>query len=153
MLSQRALSVIAILAAAPLDALAGQGGNTGSRVSGVERPVLRTAVPSARSSGSVHLDGVLDEPVWAEADSIASLTQIEPIAGSVPRGRTVVRVAADRGALVFGIRADNPPGVDLVAFSRSRDAGLDGEDHIKLVLDTYLDGRSGYVFAVNPNGA
>ena len=54
---------------------------------------------------------------------------------------------------MFGVRADNPPGVGLVAFSRSRDAALDSEDHIKLVLDTYLDGRSGYVFAVNPNGA
>ena len=54
---------------------------------------------------------------------------------------------------MFGVRAENPPGVASVAFARQRDAVLDSEDHIKIVLDTYLDGRSGYVFAVNPNGA
>lgn len=100
-----------------------------------------------------RLDGLLDEPAWSAADSIASLTEIEPREGRTPAGRTIVRVLVDERALVFGIRAENPPGVGLVAFARNRDAGLDSEDHIKIVLDTYLDGRSGYVFAVNPNGA
>ena len=58
-----------------------------------------------------------------------------------------------RDAIVFGVRAEYPPGVSIVSFARNRDATLDSEDHIKIVIDTYRDGRSGYVFAVNANGA
>jgi hypothetical protein len=101
----------------------------------------------------VRLDGELRESVWQMVDSIATLTQVEPDQGAAPSARTVVRVITTSDAIVFGIRAENPPGVGSVAFARQRDATLDSEDHIKLVLDTYLDGRSGYVFAVNPNGA
>src|SRR4030095_64903 len=114
---------------------------------------------SARASirtgagGVIRLDGELREAAWQTVDSIAPLTQVEPTQGAAPSARTVVRVLTTGDAIVFGIRAENPPGVGLVAFARQRDAVLDSEDHIKLVLDTYLDGRSGYVFAVNPNGA
>ena len=34
-----------------------------------------------------------------------------------------------------------------------RVAGLGNEDHVMIVLDTCRDGRSGCVFAVDPNGA
>ena len=153
MFSRRARLAVAILLFAPFVAAAGQDRNGAVRRIQAERPALRTNVPASHGGGALRLDGVLDEPAWSTADSIPSLTEIEPVAGGTPRGRTVVRVVADRGALVFGIRAENPPGVGLVAFARSRDAALDSEDHIKIVLDTYLDGRSGYVFAVNPNGA
>jgi hypothetical protein len=105
------------------------------------------------SGGNIRLDGDLREPAWQTVDSIATLTQVEPTEGAAPTARTVVRVMTTGDAIVFGIRAENPPGVGLVAFARQRDAVLDSEDHVKLVLDTYLDGRSGYVFAVNPYGA
>ena len=113
-----------------------------------ERASVRAGVAQA-----IHLDGELREPVWQTVDSIAPLTQVEPTQGAAPSARTVIRVVTTGDAIVFGIQADNPPGVGLVAFARQRDAVLDNEDHIKLVLDTYLDGRSGYVFAVNPYGA
>jgi hypothetical protein len=35
----------------------------------------------------------------------------------------------------------------------ARDPELDEEDHVVLVFDTFQDGRSGYVFAINPLGA
>lgn len=149
MASRRTYPAVVILAVTPLALASGQGRNGAAAA---DRPALRTAVAAAHAAG-VRLDGVLDEPIWSSADSIPSLTQIEPVAGTAPAGRTVVRVVADQSSLVFGIRAENPPGVGLVAFARARDASLDSEDHIKIVLDTYLDGRSGYVFAVNPNGA
>lgn len=117
------------------------------------RASVRVGGVGADRAASVRLDGVLDEPAWRAADSIPALTEIEPREGNTPAGRTVVRVLADGTSLVFGIHAENPPGVGTVAFARNRDASLESEDHIKLVLDTYLDGRSGYVFAVNPNGA
>lgn len=101
----------------------------------------------------VRIDGVLNEPVWRTADSITSLTQVEPHQGTAASARTVVRVLATADAIVFGVRADYTPGVRIVSFARNRDASLGNEDHIKIVIDTYRDGRSGYVFAVNANGA
>ena len=115
----------------------------------LERPVLRIG-PLA---GEFRLDGRLDEPAWSTADSIPSLTQIEPSEGALPSARTVVRVLASDAELIVGIRADYPEGVGLVSFARHRDASLSNEDHVRIVLDTYRDGRSGYVFSINPNGA
>ncbi|MEJ2678384.1 MAG: DUF5916 domain-containing protein, partial [Gemmatimonadota bacterium] len=113
------------------------------------RPTLRaSALPP-----DLRLDGRLAEPAWAAADSIAGLTQVEPEEGGRPTSRTVVRVLASADALVVGIVAYDPAPDRIVSHARSRDADLDHEDHVKLVLDTFLDGRSGYVFAVNPSGA
>lgn len=103
--------------------------------------------------GVLHLDGRLDEPAWLQADSIDGLSQIEPVEGGAPSAKTVIRVLAAPDAIIFGIRADDADPARLVSFARERDAVLTNEDHIKLVLDTYLDGRSGYVFAINPTGA
>ena len=107
----------------------------------------RLAIRIGNSSQGIRLDGELRESAWETADSIATLTQVEPRQGSAPSARTVIRVVATGDAIVFGVRAENPPGVASVAFARQRDAVLDSEDYIKIVLDTYLDGRSGYVFA------
>jgi hypothetical protein len=113
------------------------------------RPALRVG----HATGSVRLDGRLDEPAWAAADSIADLTQVEPVERATPVGRTVVRVLGDGAGIVIGVRADDPEPSRITAFARARDADLSSEDHLKIILDTYLDGRSGYVFAVNPNAA
>jgi hypothetical protein len=112
------------------------------------RPTVRLT-----KAGGIRVDGQLTEPAWNTADSIDGLTQVEPNEGAAPSMRTVVRVIATADAIVIGIRADDPQPSRIVSFARQRDATLDSEDHIKIVLDTYLDGRSGYVFAVNPNGS
>src|SRR5947207_1108632 len=115
--------------------------------------LARPSVRLAPAAGKIHLDGQLTEPVWMTADSIGSLTQVEPNEGAPPTMRTIVRVIATADAIIIGVRADDPEPSRIVSFARQRDAVLDTEDHIKIVLDTYLDGRSGYVFAVNPNGS
>lgn len=105
------------------------------------------------SNTSIHLDGRLTEAAWTNVDSIVDFGQVEPNEGGTPSARTVVRMIATAQTLVFGIRCDYAPGVAIVSFARERDASLGSEDHVRLVLDTFRDGRSGYVFAVNANGA
>ncbi|HWP38773.1 MAG TPA: DUF5916 domain-containing protein [Gemmatimonadales bacterium] len=104
-------------------------------------------------NGDLHLDGSLDEPAWASADSVANLVAIEPREGEPPVGRTTVRVLAAAGGLVIGIECFDPDPAGIVAYSKARDADLNSEDHVRLLFDTFLDGRSGYIFAVNANGA
>ena len=106
--------------------------------------------PTVRAGALIEriaVDGRLIEPEWAAAVSIDALTQTDPHEGAPPSARTTVRVLAGPKALVIGIECDQPPGSRIVSFSVRRDASLTQEDHIKIVLGPFLDGRSGYVFA------
>jgi hypothetical protein len=139
------------LALAPLSpAMAAEaGGGTAAAAEGA-RPTLRAGT----LGGDLVFDGRLDDPAWAAAaDSIAGLTTIEPREGGVPVGRTVVKVLANPREIVIGLRCDDPNAAGLVSHSKARDSQLDEEDHVTLVFDTFLDGRSGYVFTINPSGA
>lgn len=117
------------------------------------RTVPEPHLTAGRLTTALKLDGRLDEPEWATADSIATLTQVTPVEGAAPTSRTVVRVLAGPGELVIGIVAYGAPGVPITSFTKVRDADPDDEDYLGIVLDTFRDGRSGYVFVVNPSGA
>ena len=114
------------------------------------------AAPSLRSGtlpDNIQVDGALDEPAWTGAEEIDEFTQVEPDEGALPSQRTTVKVLANASALVFGIVSHEPDPSGIVSFSVRRDAELDDEDHVRIVLGPFVDGRSGYVFAVNPSGA
>jgi hypothetical protein len=99
-------------------------------------------------------DGIFNLSEWETAtDSIANLITIEPEEGGEPAGQTIIKVFTNPSDIIIAARCfeEDPDGI--VSFSKARDSDLESEDHILIVLDTYLDGRSGYVFAVNPDGA
>jgi hypothetical protein len=104
-------------------------------------------------TGSIVLDGVLSEEDWEDAESIEGLVTIEPEEGGTPNGATEVKVLVSSSGFYIGIAAydDDPSGI--VSYSMARDIELDEEDHVVLILDTFRDGRSGYVFAINPAGS
>jgi hypothetical protein len=108
---------------------------------------------AATLPAGVTIDGVLDEPAWRDADVAEQFTQADPTEGAPPSGATQVRVLAGPKAIVIGIECDDADPAGIVSFSKQRDPVLRSEDHVRIVLDTFLDGRSGYVFAVNPSGA
>ena len=112
------------------------------------RPQLR----AGQLTSDLVLDGRLSEAAWATADS-AILTEYEPAQGVSPTERTVVKVLASADVIVFGIRCDDQDPARITSFSRARDADLTSEDHVRIVLDPFRNEQSGYVFAVNPNGA
>jgi hypothetical protein len=107
----------------------------------------------AGTLGELRVDGVLDEAEWQAAQAIPDLVMIEPRQGEAPTGRTEVRVLAGPKAIAFGIRCHDPDPSGIVTFTKERDGDLESEDHVRLVLGPFQDGRSGYVFAVNPGGA
>jgi len=113
------------------------------------------SVPALRAgrAEAMRIDGRLDEPAWTTADSITDLVQVEPRAGAVPSMRTVVRVLANTSEIVVGIMAYDPDPDGITGFSKGRDAEIDEEDYVGVVLDTFGDGRTGFIFAVNPAGA
>ena len=120
-------------------------------------PLLaQTAPPSLRAgavSSAIAIDGRLSEPAWQAAEATDDFRQTDPLEGEPPTARTRVQVLADSRSLIIGIVCDEPDPSSMVSFSVRRDAVLASEDHVRVVLGPFADGRSGYVFAVNPTGA
>lgn len=120
---------------------------------GFAEPLVRPVAQAAFVETPPALDGVLDDPQWAQAEPIGPLTQVDPIEGARPSKATEVRVLTDGDNLYVGVRCwdDDPAGI--IARSMQRDADLGAEDRVVFLLDTFLDQRTGYLFQTNALGA
>lgn len=101
----------------------------------------------------IKLDGLLDETDWESAPVADAFLTIVPVEKGTPSAETRVRVLASPRTVVIGIECRGQAPEDLVRFSKLRDADISEEDHIKVVLDPFMDGQSGFIFAVNAYGA
>ncbi|MGW8265687.1 MAG: DUF5916 domain-containing protein [Longimicrobiales bacterium] len=113
----------------------------------------RLSLAAGPLEGNLRIDGLLTEEAWAAAPAIERLTMIEPVEGGTATAETRVRVLAGPRNLVIGVEALDPFPAGIVSTSKARDPELRTEDYIKIVLDPFLDGRTGYIFALNPGGA
>ena len=109
--------------------------------------------PRARAaalSGSISIDGNLDEPGWAAAPPITSFMQTLPLEGSPVSEATEVRIVYDENAIYVGATLhDRRPVTTRLA---RRDAGLEDSDVFLLLLDSYHDHETAYRFWTNPSG-
>ncbi len=108
------------------------------------------AVVPHRTARTVAVDGVLDEPAWAEAPVLTDLVQLNPQAGG-PEFGTTVRVLVDDQALIFGFEVATVPETPLNAPLVPRDSST-FHNWIGVVLDTYGDGQRGFVFRTSASG-
>jgi hypothetical protein len=113
----------------------------------------RPSIKGKLTTESIQIDGWLDESAWSKADSIPNLTMIEPVVGQESSYATVTKVLLSSKNIYIGIRCFDDEPDNIVAFSKARDADLEDEDYMKIILDTYGDGRGGYIFAINPFAA
>lgn len=98
------------------------------------------------------IDGRLDDPIWQQAALLGGFTQDFPDEGKPPTQKTEVRMGYDEENLYFGVRCWDTEPDKIVSPLRSRDGDLTYEDSIWIVLDTFHDGRNGFLFATNPHG-
>lgn len=100
------------------------------------------------------LDGVLDDAVWESGVLIDNFVQQEPDEGAPTSEHTEVRVLYDSETLYLGLRATDsaPMGVTATEMRRDSERILD-EDNFQIILDTFMDSRSAYMFVTNPLGA
>ncbi len=108
---------------------------------------------AAPSNEPIRIDGQLNEHAWSSATPAGDLVQVLPGEGDPPRERTEIRVLVDKDALYFGITCFDSDSSGIVATQLTRDADLDVDDHILIVLDPFFDHRNGFFFSVNPAGA
>ncbi|RMG27222.1 MAG: hypothetical protein D6732_20400, partial [Methanobacteriota archaeon] len=107
-------------------------------------------VPAYRLNSPIHLDGVLNEPVWANP-GVTGFTQQDPLEGQPATEKTVVWVAYDDEALYVGIRVYDSPD-SIIARMGRRDQDL-ASDFIGIGIDSYHDKQTGFYFWVNPTGS
>ena len=113
-----------------------------------DRPTLTTGI----TQNQIKSDGVLDEPDWEKAQSLTELFTVVPEEGGKPSKSTRVRIIANKKFIVIGIECIDEPN-KIINFSKLRDADFSNEDYVKIIIDPFQDGQSGYIFMVNPNGA
>jgi len=123
---------------------------------GFAQPAAETppaVVAAAPASTRIVLDGMLDEAAWGNAGVISGLTQQEPFPGRPTPYGTRVLVLADRDTLYIGVECTDPQPGKIAVHTLQRDADLSADDTVTVVLDTFGDGRTGYLFRVNAGGA
>lgn len=104
-------------------------------------------------NGKFELDGLLDEPVWALAPLIGEILQREPKPESAASERTEVRVLIDKDHLYIGVQCYDSEPDKVVGTQMARDADLEIDDSVAILLDTFHDRRNAFYFATNPSGA
>ena len=108
-------------------------------------------VEAAHATQAPVIDGRDDDALWKSVSKTSSFRQFSPKIDVDPSMQTEFQVAYDaRNLYVFVRMHDAHPDSIMHALSRRDVRGL--SDQIKLLIDSYDDKRTGYEFAVNPDG-
>ena len=136
------LSTITALTAILSSQIAGQEGGEAYEI----QAVLVDEAPT--------LDGSLEDAVWQLGALVSMLVQQEPDGGSTATEHTEVRILHDGETLYLGVLAFDSDPQALTATEMRRDSErILSEDNFQVILDTFRDSRSAYMFVTNPLGA
>jgi hypothetical protein len=106
---------------------------------------VRTEIPPV-------IDGRIDEEVWALADVVEDFHEINPDEYEAPSQRTQVFVLYDENNLYIAAKLWDTQPDEIVAQILRQGSFIGNDDYFSVILDPFLDRRSGYRFQVNPNG-
>jgi hypothetical protein len=108
---------------------------------------LERQLEASRATAAPVIDGVVGEQEWAGASVADRFIQYQPQRGELSPFRTEARVLYDEGHLYVAMLAwdDEEPTAQLTR----RDAKLDDDDAVIIILDSHNDRQSAYVFAAN----
>jgi hypothetical protein len=113
----------------------------------------KRSLPALKVESPPVLDGeIRSDPVWQGVASSTGFTQTSPNEGQPVSQVTELRVVYTDEAIYFAFtNYDDDPDTIVVSDTR-RDASLDDQDGVLIILDTYLDEQNGFVFGTNPAG-
>ena len=121
-----------------------------SSASATDPDPLNKSIPRIES-GTIQVDGYLDEDVWQQAVVFRDFWEYLPVDGRRAQDSTRVMVWYSPTAIHFGIQAWEAHTSEIRATLADRDK-IEGDDYVMLVLDTYNDSRQAFVIGVNPLG-
>ena len=120
--------------------------------------VARTApdkvtVRAVRVDKPLTIDGRLDEDVYASIEAISGFIQQEPREGEPATERTDAWILFDDTNLYICARNwDSHPEREIANELRRDNGNILGNENFTFVIDTFHDGRNGYLFQTNPLG-
>lgn len=101
----------------------------------------------------VRVDGLPDEAVWERAQAATGFLQRDPNNGDPATERTEVRLVYDADRLILSVICYDSEPDRVLGNQMQRDRSFEADDRFMWTIDTFLDGRSGYYFEINPAGA
>lgn len=105
---------------------------------------------ASRLTGTIHIDGSLNEPQWRTAQPVTKFTQLDPQEGKPATELTEIRFLYDDDALYIGaMMYDRQPVRGRLG---RRDMSMSASDWLTVILDTSHDHRTAVGFEVNPLG-
>ncbi|HSB94223.1 MAG TPA: carbohydrate binding family 9 domain-containing protein, partial [Flavitalea sp.] len=103
---------------------------------------------STQISGSIRIDGNLDEAGWQTASIADSFITNSPVFGRPSVARTEVKVLYDNTAMYIGAYLhDDPKNIRRQFTARDQERQAD-VDYFSVFIDTYKDRQNGYQFLV-----
>ena len=111
-------------------------------------PVVASAV---RAPHAPRIDGRGDDEIWKSAPKFSQFRQYEPRVDADPSFGTEFQVAHDESHIYVFVRMIDPH-PDSIMHALTRRDVRGPSDQVKIIIDSYNDKRSGYEFAVNPDG-
>ncbi|WP_395373628.1 DUF5916 domain-containing protein [Marinicella sp. W31] len=100
---------------------------------------------------SITLDGVLDEPEWADAQSFTELLLVDPYVLSEPEFTTEILVLSNQNGIYFGIKNNQPQSTrnnDITARDR-----FISSDQNNIIIDFDNNSIAAYAFQVGSGGS
>lgn len=105
-----------------------------------------------RRSGSIAIDGRLDDEAWRGVVPSRHFTQSYPNPGKPPVDSMEVRILYDDQALYVGLRMFDAHPDSIAAPLARRDATGIYSDWVHVIIDSYHDRRTAFRFSLNPAG-
>jgi hypothetical protein len=115
-------------------------------------PASRKRVEIARTELEPVLDGVLDDEIWQKATVISDMHQFNPVDQAAPTELSEFYIAYNERFFYLGARLSDSSPDGIISRQLVQGGQFNGDDFFEFILDTFGNGRTGYLFQVNPNG-
>ena len=109
-------------------------------------------IKAVRTETPPKIDGKLDDVCWQNSAKTGELIQFEPQRGEPATQPTTIYLAYDANNLYIAFECFKTDMDKLAANLTRRDSFFFSDDHVEVLIDTFLDGRNCYAFALNPLG-
>src|SRR5690606_11822035 len=126
---------------------------TAGTVSNAQKVNSHFRIHIKKASSPIRIDGVIDEPAWAEAEVASDFYMVLPMDTSKAEVRTDVRMTYDDNNLYLIAECfHNLPGRYIVE-SLKRDFAFGNNDNFLVFIDPFDDQTNGFSFGANAAGA
>ena len=106
-----------------------------------------------KASGSIRVDGIMEEQAWQEAEVAADFFMVLPMDTSYANVRTEVRMSYDGENLYFLATCFHKSQQKYMVESLKRDFVFGKNDNFLLFMDPFDDRTNGFSFGANAAGA